>query len=154
MIRSRNEHWDREDDLERDMIGLYFYIEHNREDIVDGDGDGGDGEEGRLGGSTLRRRISGLSKSDRYESDMETGRVFVPQHSMVTNLPSSFATNNLTHGEEGINKNGEESTAARWWDHFFEHFLDGSAGVMYTSFLGLIIDELVNYTSSPSSAKV
>lgn len=30
-------------------------------------------------------------------------------------------------------------------EHFFEHFLDGSAGVMYTSFLGLIIDELINY---------
>jgi hypothetical protein len=29
--------------------------------------------------------------------------------------------------------------------HFFEHFLDGSAGVMYTSFLGLIIDELLVY---------
>ena len=28
---------------------------------------------------------------------------------------------------------------------FFEHFLDGSAGVMYTSFLGLILDELINY---------
>lgn len=29
--------------------------------------------------------------------------------------------------------------------HFFEHFLDGSAGVMYTSFLGLIIDEFLTY---------
>ena len=29
--------------------------------------------------------------------------------------------------------------------HFFDHFLDGSAGVMYTSFLGLIIDELLVY---------
>ena len=31
---------------------------------------------------------------------------------------------------------------------FFEHFLDGSAGVMYTSFLGLIIDELIRYGSN------
>ena len=30
-------------------------------------------------------------------------------------------------------------------ENFFEHFLDGSAGVMYTSFLGLIIDELLTY---------
>jgi len=30
---------------------------------------------------------------------------------------------------------------------FFEHFLDGSAGVMYTSFLGLIIDEFIHYES-------
>ena len=27
--------------------------------------------------------------------------------------------------------------------HFFEHFLDGSAGVMYTSFAGLILDEFI-----------
>jgi len=30
-------------------------------------------------------------------------------------------------------------------EHFFEYFLDGSAGVMYTSFLGLIISELLAY---------
>lgn len=30
-------------------------------------------------------------------------------------------------------------------EHFFEHFLDGSAGVMYTSFIGLIINELLFY---------
>ena len=29
--------------------------------------------------------------------------------------------------------------------HFFDHFLDGSAGVMYTSFLGLVIDEIIRY---------
>jgi len=33
-------------------------------------------------------------------------------------------------------------------ENFFEHFLDGSAGVMYTSFLGLIITELVTYGDS------
>lgn len=32
-------------------------------------------------------------------------------------------------------------------EQFFEEFLDGSAGVMYTSFLGLIITELVRYAS-------
>ncbi|CAB9510254.1 expressed unknown protein [Seminavis robusta] len=31
---------------------------------------------------------------------------------------------------------------------FFEYFLDGAAGVMYTSFLGLIIDAFLNYGSS------
>lgn len=30
-------------------------------------------------------------------------------------------------------------------ERFFEHFLDGSAGVMYTSFLGLIISEFIRY---------
>ena len=33
-------------------------------------------------------------------------------------------------------------------EKFFEHFLDGSAGVMYTSFLGLIINELLFYGES------
>ena len=39
---------------------------------------------------------------------------------------------------------GERSKASSCWHHFFEHFLDGSAGVLYTSFVGLIIDEIVN----------
>ena len=30
-----------------------------------------------------------------------------------------------------------------WGEQFFTHFLDGSAGVMYTSFFGLILDELI-----------
>jgi hypothetical protein len=44
--------------------------------------------------------------------------------------------------------NQQEETSHRaigCGQHFFEHFLDGSAGVMYTSFLGLIIDELLVY---------
>lgn len=32
-------------------------------------------------------------------------------------------------------------------EQFFEEFLDGSAGVMYTSFLGLILTELIRYAS-------
>lgn len=32
--------------------------------------------------------------------------------------------------------------------NFFEHFLDGSAGVMYTSFVGLIVDDLLHYGES------
>ncbi|KAL3769989.1 hypothetical protein ACHAWO_008363 [Cyclotella atomus] len=36
----------------------------------------------------------------------------------------------------------------RWSQHFFEHFLDGSAGVMYTSFLGLVIDEFIVWGTS------
>lgn len=33
-------------------------------------------------------------------------------------------------------------------DTFFEYFLDGAAGVMYTSFLGLIIDAFLSYGNS------
>ena len=31
----------------------------------------------------------------------------------------------------------------RWREDFYDHFLDGAAGVMYTSFLGLILDDLI-----------
>ena len=31
----------------------------------------------------------------------------------------------------------------RWRGDFYDHFLDGAAGVMYTSFLGLILDDLI-----------
>lgn len=42
----------------------------------------------------------------------------------------------------------EYKQKVRWLGNtIFEYFLDGSAGVMYTSFLGLIIDELISYGS-------
>ena len=31
----------------------------------------------------------------------------------------------------------------RWREDFYDHFLDGAAGVMYTSILGLILDDLI-----------
>ena len=31
----------------------------------------------------------------------------------------------------------------RWREDFYDHFLDGAAGVMYTSFIGLILDDLI-----------
>ena len=37
----------------------------------------------------------------------------------------------------------EKAQNRSWWDNFYEHYLDGSAGVMYTSFLGLILDALL-----------
>mmetsp|Transcript_35054 Transcript_35054/g.53772 ORF Transcript_35054/g.53772 Transcript_35054/m.53772 type:complete len:344 (+) Transcript_35054:208-1239(+) len=36
---------------------------------------------------------------------------------------------------------------------FFEHFLDGSAGVMYTSFFGLILEEIIKYASGEDGMK-
>lgn len=38
---------------------------------------------------------------------------------------------------------GEKSKAC--FGSFFEHFLDGSAGVLYTSFFGLIVDEIIQF---------
>ena len=38
---------------------------------------------------------------------------------------------------------GEKSKVC--FQGFFEHFLDGSAGVLYTSFFGLIVDEIIQF---------
>ena len=73
--------------------------------------------------------------------DVETGS-FLPQSDM-TNI-SSFTTirppTSITGmiGDSATNY-GQEKRNYSWWNHFFDHFLDGSAGVMYTSFLGLIL---------------
>lgn len=142
MIKSRNEHWDREDELERDMIGLQFYVEHHANNI-------GSVNAAEVDASVSRRRSS-LSKLDNdYPTSnnnsadcdaMETGACVSRADTNV----SSFLTSRSTH--KGAHAaNGERSS---WWHHFFDHFLDGSAGVMYTSFLGLIIDEIVNFRSA------
>lgn len=39
---------------------------------------------------------------------------------------------------------GKESRRV-WCKIAFDHFLDGSAGVLYTSFFGLILDEIVTF---------
>lgn len=53
--------------------------------------------------------------------------------------------------EEGFSDTGGlkkfRTRSKRCGQNFFEHFLDGSAGVMYTSFVGLIISEMINYGS-------
>mmetsp|Transcript_45161 Transcript_45161/g.109280 ORF Transcript_45161/g.109280 Transcript_45161/m.109280 type:complete len:349 (+) Transcript_45161:376-1422(+) len=49
----------------------------------------------------------------------------------------------MSCNEEKCEKNRE------FREMFFEYFLDGAAGVMYTSFLGLVIDAFMNYGSSP-----
>jgi len=146
MINSRNEHWDREEDLERDIIELQFYIEHppnNKDRTTNADE--------VVGTKVVRRHSSSCSSapmSDHeeqenkenipcLETDVEEG-AFLPQSDM-TNISASSRTKN-----KAVTANNE-GRRTRWWHHFFDHFLDGSAGVMYTSFLGLIIDEIVNY---------
>ena len=61
-------------------------------------------------------------------------------NSNITDM-STFASSRRSRMEP---IEGERSKAYTCWHHFFEHFLDGSAGVLYTSFVGLIIDEIVN----------
>jgi hypothetical protein len=52
------------------------------------------------------------------------------------------------HTDKTMEASDNRQTLRRCSQHFFEHFLDGSAGVMYTSFLGLIIDEFIVWGTS------
>ena len=103
---------------------------------------------------TQLRRISSLSRSvcekptkgTDDNKDEETGtpteETGAPAlRSDATNVSSFKTLRSRAHATSS----GEEKS---WWNHFFDHFLDGSAGVMYTSFLGLIIDEIVNFGAS------
>jgi hypothetical protein len=47
-----------------------------------------------------------------------------------------------------VQENKRKHDLRRCSHRFFEHFLDGAAGVMYTSFLGLIVDEFIIWGSS------
>mmetsp|Transcript_21228 Transcript_21228/g.24431 ORF Transcript_21228/g.24431 Transcript_21228/m.24431 type:complete len:368 (+) Transcript_21228:123-1226(+) len=149
MINSRNEHWDREEDLERDIIELQFYTEHppnNNDRNANADEVVGTKVVRRHSSSCSSAQISDHEEQENKETnpclgtDVEAG-AFVPQSDM-TNI-SAFSANSRTEIKAVTASN--EGRRTRWWHHFFDHFLDGSAGVMYTSFLGLIIDEIVNY---------
>lgn len=66
-------------------------------------------------------------------------RTRVDHRKHVANLSYSMK---VTTSEEKLKVGGYFQL---YGQHFFEHFLDGAAGVMYTSFVGLIIDELIWY---------
>ena len=146
MIKQRDKHWDREHDLEKDVIGLQLYIEHHyaatneEDDDVD---DNGDYVEGKMNASVVaaasRRRRSSLLSVGRSRSsisdivgDIETG-------SGICSDIMSISRRTIEH-----RRDDDGESCANCWSHFFDHFLDGSAGVLYTSFVGLIIDEIVN----------
>jgi hypothetical protein len=145
MIQSRNDQMDRAEYLEQDMIGLKFYVEHH---TTNENSNAAEMKEN----TNIARRPSSLSISDHRnpessetgiscDNDVETG-AFVP-HSDMTHISSFSAKRSKAKGATA-----SEERSTHWWHNFFDHFLDGSAGVMYTSFLGLIIDEIVNYGSS------
>jgi len=166
MIQSRDEHWDREDHLEKDVIGLQLYIEHH---AINNTTDAEDIEIGNSSrrrssilndrGDSIARRRSSISKLDANDNQ---GSISTKRRSSLLNHSGSFVEND-NENEENVNSNitdmstfasskrsrmehikGERNKASACWHHFFEHFLDGSAGVLYTSFVGLIIDEIVN----------
>jgi len=135
MISSRSEHWDREEALE----GALVLVVHSRRiserssmaiDVNDIDGDVEcNTETERLADAETER----LADADEQDASTANDRHDVP----TTTLPR---TREFTGSEKDRRFKTCVLSCSR---HFFEHFLDGSAGVMYTSFAGLILDEFI-----------
>jgi hypothetical protein len=129
LILSRNKHMDREEELEvgfENLRQLNVSLLRERSDSKI--------DEAELGGideaAALGDMIDEAEHGDMID-EAELGEFI--------GSSSDFA-DSLNRQEES-----KKHCAIGCGKHFFEHFLDGSAGVMYTSFLGLIIDELLVY---------
>jgi hypothetical protein len=151
MIQSRDEHWGREEGLERDVIGLQLHIEQF---LVQHDVNNADGQ---------WQRYSSVSMVDEHDDnksgpvveeaeDLEVGgeshKVHLDVLSSINSTINESAYNKVVL--ERQQKQRQEETELGKKSRVcckiaFEHFLDGSAGVLYTSFFGLIIDEIVNF---------
>lgn len=87
------------------------------------------------------------SRSSHGENKKDDIESLVPIN-VLTSPPSLHHSQNL-HFQQDDNSEGNSTSANSFMktcgEHFFGHFLDGSAGVMYTSFVGLIIDDLIHY---------
>ena len=143
MISSRSEHWDREEALE----GALVLVVHSRRiserssmTIDDNDSDGDDEcntETERLADAETERLADAeterLANADEQDASTANDRHYLP----TTTLPR---TREFTASEKDRRFKTCVLSCSR---HFFEHFLDGSAGVMYTSFAGLILDEFI-----------
>lgn len=123
LIFSRNKHMDREEELELDFESLR-----------------------QLNVSLLRERCD--SKID----EAELGEIDEAEHREIDKAELGDIEAELgdikgnSSDSDTLNQQEESNHCAiGCGQNFFEHFLDGSAGVMYTSFLGLIIDELLVY---------
>jgi hypothetical protein len=120
LIFSRNKHMDREEELE---VGFENLRQQNVS-LLRERGYSGEINEAELG------EIDEADEAELRDIDeAELGEI----------KESSSDSDTLNHQQE------TRHCAIGCGKHFFEHFLDGSAGVMYTSFLGLIIDELLVY---------
>jgi hypothetical protein len=124
MISSRSEHWDSEEELEG-LIGL---------DIIAND-------------RNSKERVQRCATVDRQAlvSNMRDWKMDRRKHDCLDSKQenASAATSVDTVGMLTGKGNTKKHNVIKCSKHFFEHFLDGSAGVMCTSFLGLIIDEFL-----------
>ena len=148
MIQSRDEHWGREEGLRERVIGLQLHIEQF---LVHHDV------------SSQLRRFSSVSMTEEHddaksdpaveEVDIEVGGqdVHKVHLDVLSSINSTINTsevdvrrqNRLQVKQEDVEL-GKESRRV-WCKIAFDHFLDGSAGVLYTSFFGLILDEIVTF---------
>eukprot|EP00986_Skeletonema_menzelii_P009941 scaffold4644_cov145-Skeletonema_menzelii.AAC.2 len=148
MIQSRDEHWGREEGLRERVIGLQLHIEQF---LVQHDV------------SSQLRRCSSVSMTEEHddaksdpaveEVDIEVGGqdVHKVHLDVLSSINSTINTsevdvrrqNRLQVKQEDVEL-GKESRRV-WCKIAFDHFLDGSAGVLYTSFFGLILDEIVTF---------
>jgi hypothetical protein len=120
LIGSRNKHMDREGDLELDIESIRLHTLHA---LHLDEGTAGDIDHVDTTGLRLLENEEGITNASMEEDDA-TFRSWV-----VT--PEDPENKSHRGRGKGCGK------------QFYEHFLDGSAGVMYTSFFGLIIDELL-----------
>jgi hypothetical protein len=120
LIFLRNKHMDREEELE---VGFESLRQQNVS-LLRERGNSGEIFEAELG------EIDEADEAELRDIDeAELGEI----------KESSSDSDTLKHQQE------TSHCAIGCGKHFFEHFLHGSAGVMYTSFLGLIIDALLVY---------
>lgn len=117
LILSRNKHMDREVELEHDMQQM------------------------RKSSLFL---IQNIQNMDRLELDQIQERADTMSMSLRTAHPAIPSKNkSMVHKWFYPKMKKYTKKMKICGEHFFEHFLDGSAGVMYTSFLGLILDEII-----------
>ena len=143
MIFSRSEHWDREEALEG-LIGMEIHTgKHGRGRAV-----------AYRRSATFDRNNTPILGDSKYElvdeANEENGHTssrYDRQASAITTGTARAVSGALLRDEEKKSKRVDvfRVCCVKCSRHFFDHFLDGSAGVMYTSFVGLIIDEFIRW---------
>lgn len=145
LINSRNKHLDNEKNLRQDLNTLYRHTsEYIAASVRLEDEESAIFNEKERRSALIRRR-----SSRRALENMRSSMVDWNSDRSVGFESTHF--DHLEEQENGMCKQRSEKVKV-WGEQFFEHFLDGSAGVMYTSFFGLILDELIRI-NDPSSCK-
>lgn len=139
MIFSRSEHWDREEALEG-LVGLEIHTGQQPQH----------GRPYRRSATFDRNDLSdeerGANEENGRDQSNESASVIVAD-SKTDHLSTRTVNSGLLRDERRKSNKAAvfRVCCIKCSRHFFDHFLDGSAGVMYTSFVGLIIDEFIRW---------